>query len=175
MTSKRTVFNQLINFFWTITCFTGIVIYWWESPSLPIMFLFITISLISAAVPPRSYQLSRHSTFYVRLGVKKIRLFVQDGGWRHSARDGGPTAEKVVRSRSQAAQYLRTVDMYQRYHLICLVFFTLSVCHALVGHRPGMAILMLASNIIYNVCPLLLQQYNWARIKSLQQRIRGSQ
>jgi len=161
------IFNQLINFFWTALCFGGIIVYWFDSPSVKPLLPFIIISLMSAVVPSKYYQLSRRSKYYERLGVKKIRFFVQDGNWRWSVSKDKQAAIKLIGSRSQAAKYLKTVKMYERYHLICLVFFSLSGYHAFAHNRIGLAIIITLSNVVYNVCPMLLQQYNRVRIEAI--------
>jgi len=161
------IFNQLINFFWTGLCFSGIIVYWFDSPSAKPLLPFIFISLASAVIPSKYYQLSRRPKYYERLGVKKIRYFVQDGNWRWSGSKDKPAPVKLIGSRSQAANYLKTVIMYERYHLICLIFFSLSGYHALIHNRVGLAIIITLSNVIYNVCPMLLQQYNRARIEAI--------
>ncbi len=158
---NRSVSNQLINFFWTILCFAGIFIYWYSAPLVVTLYWFIGGSLASALIPTKYYQLSRRRKYYERLGVKRIRALVQDGSWR---RQGNAA---LIGSRIQAANYLKTVAMYQRFHMICLVFFTLSAGHALAHHRIGLAVIITISNIIYNVCPILLQQYNRARIAAI--------
>ncbi|MES1249322.1 MAG: hypothetical protein ABUL46_01490 [Chitinophaga rupis] len=161
------IFNQLINFFWTVLCFSGIIVYWFDSPSVKPLAPYILISLVSAVVPSKYYQLSRRPKFYERLGVRKIRFFVQDGNWRRLITKNKPAASKLIGSRSQAANYLKTVVIYERYHLICLVFFLLCGFHAFAQHRIGLAIIITLSNVVYNVCPMLLQQYNRARIEGI--------
>lgn len=109
-------------------------------------------------------QLSGAPKFYERFGVKIIRRFVQDGDIASkSLRSGG----RVIMNKARAQKYLNTIEMYERYHFLCLIFFLLTSLHAAANSRIAAALIIAACNIIYNVYPMLLQQYNKARILKL--------
>lgn len=98
------------------------------------------------------------------MGVKFIRKFVQNGQYvsRH-LRKGNPDY-KVIKNKATALQYQNTIVMYERFHLICFIFFVFTAAYALLGSQFTLAIIVLSANIIYNIYPILLQQYNRARL-----------
>jgi hypothetical protein len=109
-------------------------------------------------------QLSAAPKFYERFGVKTIRRFVQDGDIASKRlRSEG----RVIMNKARAQKYLQTIEMYERYHFLCFVFFLLTSFHAAANSKAAAALIIAACNIIYNVYPLLLQQYNKARILKL--------
>lgn len=80
----------------------------------------------------------------------------------------GPRAgDRVISNQANARQYLSKIALQERYHYSCFVFFTLSAFSALVGGKIQMALLISIANVIYNVYPILLQQYNRLRIQRL--------
>jgi hypothetical protein len=160
----HSIMNQAINFFWTIFCMTPIVGFWMSNGSVYWCYIFIGISIISLLIPARLLQLSNNTKFYENLGVKVIRKFVQNGDLinRH-IRKSNPQ-HNLIKGRQNAAKYMQTVMMYERYHFLCFIFFMLTSGYAAMQHYYAYAGLILTANIIYNVCPILLQQYNRARL-----------
>jgi hypothetical protein len=54
--------------------------------------------------------------------------------------------------------------MFERYHFCCLIFFQTSSVYACYFEEYLLAFLIFLCNILYNVFPILLQQYNRMRI-----------
>ena len=52
----------------------------------------------------------------------------------------------------------------ERYHLVFLLIGFFSAVHALRIGWPGWALLLTASNVVFNVYPILLQRYNRLRV-----------
>jgi hypothetical protein len=105
------------------------------------------------------------------MGVKIIRRFVQDGDWRFN-RHASINASRIKGSGGLQA-YLTTIAMYERYHWGCFLFFTETSLYGKSDDGILWLIATFAANVIYNVCPLLLQQYNRIRITSLLSHRRG--
>jgi hypothetical protein len=145
--------NQAVNFFWTILCFIPVIAYWFAANSLLWCFIFIGISVVSQFLPVSQMQLSRNPRFYENFGVKFVRKFVQN--------------YRIIKSKANAVQYMKTIMMYERYHFICFVFLSLTAIYALITSHYTLSVLILIANIIYNIYPILLQQYNRARVSKL--------
>jgi hypothetical protein len=111
-------------------------------------------------------QLSNDRKFYERVGVKYIKRFVQDGDLVKK-QAGKKVAFRVIKSRLQAIKYLKTISMYERYHLIGFAFFSLSSIHSFFYQKYFLSFFIFLANFIYNVLPILLQQYNKKRIEAL--------
>lgn len=166
---KNQVINQIINFFWTILCFVPVIYYWAYNYSV-LLYGLILFSLVFAFLPASIFsrlQLSTDKRFYEKCGVKLIQKLVQNGTYANRAVNKNDPQYKVVKNRAQAQNYLNTIAMYERYHLSCFIFFSITFIHALYQQQFVVATLILAANIIYNVCPLLLQQYNKLKVLRL--------
>jgi hypothetical protein len=56
------------------------------------------------------------------------------------------------------------IAIYERFHLICLDFFFVSFVYAIFQDAFFLSFLILLSNIVYNIIPILIQQYNKLRL-----------
>ncbi|GAB2699009.1 hypothetical protein GCM10027037_24290 [Mucilaginibacter koreensis] len=164
---NRNLHNQLINLLWTAFGFAPMVIYWSRAGSLVPLYVFCIISLAGAFVPPKFYQLSTQPKLYRQLGALKVRALVQDGDWVKPATTSGKQSAAIIRNRAQAKRYLHTLRMYENFHWVCLLLFLLSSGHAIIMGQYLRGCLILLANVIYNVYPILLQQYNRLRITGL--------
>jgi hypothetical protein len=159
--------NHAVNFFWTILGFTPVIGFWVAANSMRLCYIFIGISIVSLLLPARYLQLSNNPKFYVGLGVKLIRKFVQNGDViNKSIRKNNPQ-HTVIKGRTNALKYMHTVVMYERYHYMCFIFFLLTIVYAIIKAQYAFTLIIIIANIIYNICPLLLQQYNRARLAKL--------
>jgi hypothetical protein len=158
--------NQAINFFWTIICFIPVIAFWMTADTFW-LYIFIGISVVSLLLPAKLLQLSRNPKFYEILGVKFIRKLVQNGEYANRLIKRKNPHYKLIKDRAHATHYMRTIIMYERYHFLCFIFFMLTAVYALINQHYIFSTLILIANIIYNVCPILLQQYNWARVLKL--------
>ncbi|MCE7059770.1 hypothetical protein [Dyadobacter sp. CY343] len=171
--------NQLINVFWTIASFAAVGYYWGlyfaERKSPYILIVFVALSILGSMLPRKwlsALTLSNDRRTYERLGVTFILRFVQNGTFvkRIEAKFGRKVS--IVNNQKKALAYLGTINVQERYHYCCLVFFILSSISALFTGKIALALLITLSNIIYNIYPILLQQYNRLRIHSMLSRQR---
>ncbi|MEO3403603.1 hypothetical protein AAFN85_06850 [Mucilaginibacter sp. CAU 1740] len=117
------------------------------------------------------FQLSRSTAFYERLGVRFIRKFVQHGDIANSISRKNKPGYQVIAQKNDPAAYLKTTNMYERFHMMCLLFFLFTTAAAFVDRKFIMAAAITISNVIYNFYPVLLQQYNRIRIMRLTKTI----
>lgn len=153
--------NHLLNVSWTVIGFSPVGYFWFYHGVDAVFIILLLISIVACFLPERVYRklhVSKNLKAYKKLGVKTVRRFVQDG-------DFGATKPNSVKA------YLKKISMFERYHYSCLIFFQASSVYACLNEQFLLALLIFLCNIIYNVCPLLLQQYNKLRIiKILKQR-----
>lgn len=159
--------NQLINFFWTVICFAPVLAYWFKAFDAGWLITTIGVSLLSLLIPAKKLQLSYRSKFYEGIGVRFIRRFVQNGDWANRRSRAKDPQYKHIRNRGQAQAYKRTIAMYERFHLLCLVLFFFTAILAVNNGYYLLAVLIIIGNIIYNACPVLLQQYNKTRLLNI--------
>jgi len=168
--SKIEVLNQLLNFFWTILCFLPVLWYWVMRGPDSWLYGSIIFSIICGLLPEgffRLLQISQSVRVYEKYGAKIIRKFVQQGDMINRLFRQQYPGRKVIRDASQAKNYLKTIAMYERYHFMCFLFFLSTAMHSLFAHRFLFALLITIGNVLYNICPIFLQQYNRLRVRRL--------
>ena len=161
----RQALNQLLNLFWTVVCCMPVILYWVAADRswlLPVAALSIPGIFVSSKL----YQLSRRTSLYRSLGVKWVRFFVQDGGLIGRL-TGKSTERRIITNKTRGRKYLKTIIMYERFHFLCFLFFTFTTLHAIAYGNLKMALIITGCNIIYNIYPLLLQQFNRIRLERM--------
>ena len=149
----KTFYNQCINFFWTIVCFAPVLSFWIKNGIDYSLYIFIAISCLVAITPEQvlnRLQISRRRKFYHNIGIKIVQKLVQDGHWGGDLR-----------------RYLTIIAMYERFHWCCFLFFTATTIYGYLSSTWQWKLGILIANLLYNVYPILLQQYNKMRIKRI--------
>lgn len=138
-----------------------------------LLYVFIVASVLAFNIPIKliwALNLSTNPRAYELIGVRAMRWLVQDGMLVNRVRQRLGKRHKVITSRQSARAYLNKIVVQERYHYSCFVFFTLSAISAALAGKIQLALLISFWNIIYNVYPILLQQYNRLRIQKLLSR-----
>jgi hypothetical protein len=163
--------NQLINIFWTMVSFaifgTYLGLCLAEKRSPLVLVAFLVLSVLVYAIPARWLSiltLGKDRKNYERIGIKFFRYFVQNGTLVNRIQRKYTTKSGIIHNPKEAQNYLRTIAMQERFHYCCFVLFSLSTVDAFYIGKPEMALLIILVNILYNVYPILLQQYNKLRI-----------
>lgn len=155
--------NHIINIFWTALAFVPVIIYWYHTGINNLFIFSVIISVLSAFIPGtilKKIQFTRNKKTYENSGILFFRKFVQHGDYARKKTGA------IIKNRGDVKKYIQTMEMNLRYHLSALVFIFFSMIHALINKELEWAFLFLVINLLYNVYPILLQQYNTIRIKS---------
>lgn len=166
--------NQLLNLFWTLLFFAPLGYYWGiyfaESKSELTFVLIVGVSILIYMLPKKWMQaliLGKTKKAYEHIGIKFFRWFVQNGTLIKKIRRKRIQRSGIIRNRTEAFNYLNTIAMQERFHYCCFTFFLLSTVYATYYGQVGLATVITFCNILYNVYPILLQQYNKLRIESV--------
>src|SRR5699024_9461556 len=100
-------------------------------------------------------------------GIKKIQSITQNGRFVKYFIDKLDSGYEVIRNRSDIKSYKKRIKMYEKYHLVCLLFFIGCTIYGLSRSEYYLTGWIFISNIFYNVIPILIQQYNKIRISPL--------
>jgi hypothetical protein len=166
------VYNQLINFFWTILTFGPIGYFCYVAMPPSWLYGFIVSSVLPFFLPAsffQAIQLGRTTAIYHKLGLRTVRKYTQDGLLVHRLIRRQYAFYNPVRTASIKA-HLSKAATNERFHLSVFVFFLLATIYALVAGYWGWALVISISNLVYNVYPILLQQYNRIRFQQLADR-----
>lgn len=161
------------NLLWTIIHLTPLVIYCYKEMEPLRIYVTLGLSCLTAFLPQFFYnklQLSPSTAIYKKIGIGWVRRFSQDGDVINKwARKKYPGYKVIPRDREK---YLMRIAVNERFHFAALVFFLFTTIHTLLKMHIGWCFLFIFSNVLYNVYPMLLQQYNRLRIQHLSQRKR---
>ena len=166
---KRRVafYNGVANLFWTVLNLLPIYIYCYSSVAPWWLYVAGAISVTTLFLPRitlNKLQLGTTTAVYHKLGVHYINRVTQNGTFINNLiRRKYPHYKVVGNTRQDIQLHYRKTYMFERFHYLLLCFFTCIIIYALVQEQYGWAGLLLLTNILYNMYPILLQQY--VRIK----------
>ena len=156
------IYNQIINLFWTTVCFGPIVRLWHIYYHPTILIVSLAVSFLPVLIPTKYFsilQASRNRKFYESLSIKSLQSLTQDGRLVTTLAKG-----KNQHTRAAHKNYKSKIAMYEKFHMFCLAFFLASFVYAIYKQAFLISLLIFTSNIIYNVIPILIQQYNKLRL-----------
>ena len=161
------IYNQIINLFWTAVCFAPLVRLWYLHYVPAILISTLAVCLLPIFIPGKHFgamQLSRRRKFYESLLIKSFQSFTQDGRLVSALTNKRNKHYRLVRQRATHGAYKTQIAMYEKFHWSCLVFFLVSFAYAIYQQAFLVSFLILISNVVYNVIPILIQQYNKLRL-----------
>lgn len=170
------VLNQTLNGFWTLFAFAPVLWFWVTAGPDHWLYIFLGTALLFSLLPRKllhQFRIGNRRAIYEKMGVRFMRRFIQDGDWVRSLSD--ISMPWRIGNAEHAYKYLTTVDMYERFHWMCLVFFTESAVYAFMRGYVLIGVWMMATNIIYNVMSIMLQQYNRLRLHRLFKKLEDLQ
>lgn len=161
--------NQLVNLPWSAICLGPLAYYCYRSMDHSWLYAFLFISFIPLGLPTTVFdriQLSASTGFYNRLGIRTVRKYTQDGDlinqWLQAKFPGYSPANQATLQQHVSRSYIN-----EKFHVGCFSFFLLSSLYALHQGNGVWVAGILISNLIYNLYPILLQQYNRIRLTRL--------
>ncbi|MFC3198067.1 hypothetical protein ACFOET_10645 [Parapedobacter deserti] len=163
------VFSHLLNIGWSVIFFTPLLMYWMEVGIDKWLSVLIMLSIVTAFVPRQilhKLRIYKNKKSYEKWRLKTFRKFVQEGDHSWATK----TRTRSISNPLKAKQYLGKIDMYERFHWCCLIFFLLSSLHCFLHDRGTYGILITVANVVFNIPTILLQQYNRLRIEGLMKR-----
>ena len=159
----QNLYNTLTNFFWSILCILPVYIFCYNFMPLKLLYIFLAISILPVFIPNsllNKIQLSKSTKIYKTLGVHRVNKFTQNGDLiNRIIRKKYPGFKVVSFSVASANKLYNHTYANEKFHYILFIFYCLSMVYALVKNHPVWALVFLLCNVLYNVYPILLQQY----------------
>ena len=160
-------YNMIPNTVWSVLNIVPISIYCYKNVPHQLLYIFIAASMIPGFFPNSFFeriQVGRTTRIYKKLGVDLVNELAQNGAFINKlVRKKFPGYKMIFNQRSSINKLLQQTYTFEKFHFIMFVFFIAITFHALVKNHFWWAILISASNMLYNIYPNLLQQY--VRIK----------
>jgi hypothetical protein len=166
---RASFLNFLVNLLWTAICCAPVLVYWVAEGHPLRLYVELGLSLACMFIPTsllKTMQLSSNRNFYERLGVKQAQFVTQNGKAVNTILRSTDPDYRIVRNRAALSTLQARMAMYEKYHLAGLTFFLITFAEALLSAQYALAALIFIANIIYNVYPILIQQYTRTRMPS---------
>lgn len=166
-------YNQLINFFWSILAFAPVVYFCYQYLPLRMLYLYVGISCLVIFIPVslmNKMQLSHSTLAYKRIGVRYIKKYTQDGDLINRYIKSQYPQYKYVESKQDIKKLIGKSYVNEKFHYLVFVFFACITIYAIISGLIAWAIFISIANIVYNLYPIFLQQYNRIRINALLNR-----
>ncbi|MCB2406464.1 hypothetical protein [Hymenobacter lucidus] len=159
--------NAVPNVFWSVAGLLPVSIFCYQHVARLWLYGLLAASLLMYAVPVawfRYWQLSSGPARYRRLGVPLINQLTQHGGLINRLLRRRYPHYRHVHSRASVRALVGTSYHQERFHLALLLFFGFISLYAATRGYTGWALLILATNVGYNLYPIWLQQYLRVRL-----------
>ena len=119
-------------------------------------------------VLPRSYFIPRrfeYGGFYRRLGLRWFRYFAPDGDLINQFLRRIQPSYRVIHDRVSLQKHLDGTYSNERWHLAFFIAGILTVCHAFYSEQYFVGLLILGTNLIFNLFPVFHQRYKRVRLR----------
>lgn len=169
---KRIVawYNMIPNIFWSALNLIPISVFCYSIMTLSLFFSILIPCLFCSLLPNSFFdkiQLSKISAVYKAIGIRVINKFAQNGEVLNQLiRKKNPSYKVITTRTGSIDQLIRTTYIFEKFHFILFVFFTVTTIYALIQNHTMWALTIFFNNIIYNIYPNLLQQYIRIRLNS---------
>lgn len=163
-------YNLVLNLFWTLLNLVPAVCYFYTYLTTAWLWIIVPVSLLPYFLPAVLFDRlsagnSRH--WYQRLGVHLLLDYVQQGRFiNRMIRKRYPTY-RVIHNQLTIRRKINQTYMFERFHLGLLLDFFILTGHALTKAYWLWVAVLLLCNFVYNVYPILLQQYIRLRLGQL--------
>jgi hypothetical protein len=164
------VYHALPSVFWSIFNLIPISIYCYQLPDRKLFYWILGLSFFGYILPNAFFdriQLSNHTTFYKKIGIKIIRKFAQEGDFINKLIRKKYANYKVIPTQKSAHRYYSKTYHFEKFHFHLFLIFLAITIIAIAKKDFLWALLITFNNIIFNVYPNLLQQYNRIRLSRL--------
>jgi len=159
--------NQLINVFWSVISFGPVSYFCYVYMYNQWFYIFLGVSVAGMVIPEKwldRFTISKSTSFYRKAGVRFAQKFTQDGVLINQfIRKKNPEYE-VIRNKKTIEKLRKKGFANEKFHLMMFIFFLLAGIYALICQYWLWGFIILLTNILFNVYPVLLQHYNRLRM-----------
>lgn len=164
------LYNMVPNLFWSLLNLTPAVYYFYLYLPLSWLWIIVPAFLFPYLLPVSLLNRMRASNsrhWYQQLGVHIILEYVQQGRRINRIIRKRYPSYRIVYDKATIRRKINETYAYERFHLGFLLGFLLLTGHALMKGYWLWVMVLLLCNFLYNVYPVLLQQYVRLRLKGL--------
>lgn len=171
----RAGYNMIPNLIWSIISLLPISVFCYTLVNLKLFYLFLAISIVPLFLPNSFFdkiQIGNSPSIYKKLGVPVFNKFSQNGDIINGfIRKKFPEYKVVNFQRSSINRLIQQTYIFEKFHSMMFVFFCLSTGYAIIKNYMEWGIIILITNLIYNIYPNLLQQYIRLKLRTYAKRL----
>jgi len=165
-----TWYNQVPNLFWSFLNFTPLGYFCFSIMDLQWLYILLAISLLAGFLPHSFFdaiQLSQTTSFYKKIGIRVIKKYTQDGDLINQFIRRKFPQYRIFDNNSSIQKHLNKAYSIEKIHFIMFLFFLLTSIYALTQGYVWWAVIITINNLVFNLYPNFLQQYNRLRLRHL--------
>ena len=165
-----TWYNQITNIFGSILNFTPIGYFWFMAMDLKWLYILLAISLLAGFLPKFFFdriQLSPTTSLYEKIGIRTVKKFTQDGDLINRLIRRKFSQYRIFDNHLSIQKHLNKAYSIEKIHFIMFLFFLLTSIYALTQGYVWWAVMITINNLVFNLYPNFLQQYNRLRLRHL--------
>lgn len=164
-------YNLVVSLCWTLLCLCPVVGYFYLYMPVSWLWVIVPMALFPYFLPAGwldRYAVSTSVRFYERAGIRVLLGVVQHGRYiNRRIRDRFP-GYRIIYDRETIRRKIQETYLFERFHYGLLLAFVIPISHALRVYWYW-GVILIACNIVYNVYPILMQQYVRLRLKNMLQ------
>ncbi|SDL09962.1 hypothetical protein SAMN05421823_104373 [Catalinimonas alkaloidigena] len=167
---RHVFYNQAVNVTWALLGFAPLCGFWLQAWHPGWFTLLAIVSALGWWLPASVWQWGQTPEAYHRLGLRTVKRFTQDGDLIHRALRRKFPQYRPADPARLIRRTLTTGRVNETFHQLCFLFFLLSSGYALGRGSVGWAAWITVANVVFNLYPIFLQQYNRLRLHRLRAR-----
>lgn len=164
------IYNMIPNLIWSILHLTPLTVFCFRGMAPLWVYLSLALSFLLGLLPTpflRYLQLGKTTRIYKKIGIGIIRKYSQDGDLINSLLRKRFPGYRVIDSKGQLGRYISRTYLFERFHFMVLLFMLITAVYASARGHGWWALLITFNNILYNLYPIFLQQYNRLRLAQI--------
>jgi hypothetical protein len=137
------------------------------------LYILLGTSLLAGFLP-RSFfdaiQLSQTTSLYKKIGIRMVKKFTQDGDFINRLIRRKFPQYRIFDPNVSIQKHLNKAYSIEKIHFIMFLFFLLTSIYALTQGYARWAAIITINNLVFNLYPNFLQQYNRLRLRNLMRK-----
>ena len=163
-------YNQIPNLFWSVLSFTPLGYFWYTAMDLKWLLSSLALSLLAGFLPRAFFDtmhFGKTASVYKKIGIRFVKKYTQDGDWVNRLIRRKFPQYKVFDHSAPMQKHIDKAYAIEKIHFSMFIFFLLTAIYALYRGEARWAIIITINNLIFNLYPNFLQQYNRLRLRHL--------
>lgn len=156
-------YNMIPNLTWSVLNLTPIFICCFTLITLKLIYIFLAISTVPLFFKNsfiNRMRLGKTTGIYKKLGVHLINKVSQNGDIINNLlRKRFPEHRIIRHNKRSVSRLIDQTYMFEKFHWVLFIFYILITIYCMYAGYRLWAVIIMLTNIAYNIYPVFLQQY----------------